>query len=140
MELHIYKESDIRLPRKKIQSLFNTIFDKEAKKKWRGGVNLIFSGDKRLLELNKRFRKINKTTDVLSFNIDAPETDDAIFGEVYISVPQAIRQAESYRATITEELLRLCCHGFLHLLGYDHIKNADAVVMRKKEDIYLRSI
>ena len=137
ISLSLFKEISVRLPRKKIMQMFELIYSKETKRNWKGEVNLIFSDDNRLLALNKQFRNINKTTDVLSFNIDKPTTDDAVFGEVYISIPQAMRQAESYKASLGEELLRLSCHGFLHLLGYDHMNEPDEHKMKEKEDYHL---
>jgi probable rRNA maturation factor len=140
MQLHIFKEHNVRVPRKMIQFLFESIYQKELPKKSCGSVNLIFSHDKRLRELNKQFRDKNLATDVLSFNIDEPTDEKALFGEIYISVQTAQKQANDYNASLSEEIIRLCCHGFLHLLGYDHIDPQDAVVMKSKEDIYLTKV
>ncbi len=140
MQLQIFKEHSVRIPRKMIQLLFEAIYQKELSKKSCGDVNLIFTHDKRLRELNKQFRNKNSTTDVLSFNIDEPTDENALFGEIYISVPTAQKQANAYNASLSEEIIRLCCHGFLHLLGYDHIDPQDAVVMKSKEDVYLTKV
>ncbi len=140
MRLYIYKELSIRIPKTMIQTLFETIYKKELSKSSKGEVNLIFTHDERLQELNKTYRSKDSTTDVLSFNIDEPVQDDAVFGEIYISVPTAQRQAKEYNASLSEEIIRLCCHGFLHLLGYDHIDSSDAVIMKKKENKYLSKV
>jgi rRNA maturation RNase YbeY len=140
MMLNIFKETDVRLPRAKLQSLFNDIFANETPKKWRGRTNLIFTTDKRLRELNRKFRAKDKSTDVLSFNIDDPLSHEAVFGEIYISVPTARRQASDYGAPLGEEILRLVCHGFLHLLGYDHYKPSEEKMMKIREDRYLRRV
>ena len=140
MRLFIFKEVEVRLPRKKIEVLFKKLSARESKAGYKGQVNIIFSPDSRLKSLNKRFRKINKSTDVLSFNIDTPDRHDAVFGEIYISVPTAVKQAVSYEASLNEELLRLCCHGLLHLFGYDHVKKQDEIKMKKKEEYYIGSV
>lgn len=140
MKLRIYKEVEIRLPRTKLQQLFDAIYSKEISKKSKGFVNLIFTTDTQLKQMNAQFRNKDRTTDVLSFNLDEPNSVDVVFGEIYISVAQAKRQAADYNATISEELLRLSCHGFLHLLGFDHMLNADEKIMKQKEDKYLNKI
>ena len=140
MQLHIFKESQVRVPRKMIQSLFESIYEKELSKKSKGEVNLVFSHDKRLQELNNQFRQKDRATDVLSFNIDEPTDDDAVFGEIYISVETALIQAHEYKASLSEEIIRLSCHGFLHLLGYDHIDPKDEIVMKTKENLYLTKV
>jgi probable rRNA maturation factor len=88
-------------------------------------------------QLNKQYRGKNKSTDVLSFCIDDGSRDRQFLGEIYVSVPTARRQAAAYGATLTEENLRLVCHGLLHLMGYDHQEPADARRMKLLEDRYL---
>ena len=63
-----------------------------------------------------------------------------IVGEVYISVDTARRQAAEWRATLGDEILRLVCHGPLHLCGYDHHRAVDAVRMRRREEHFLALI
>jgi probable rRNA maturation factor len=77
-------------------------------------INLI--DDKLMRDLNKRYRKKDKTTDVLSFNLG----EDGILGEIYISFPTARKQAKMYNCSIRDELKRLTAHGLLHILGYTH--------------------
>ncbi len=100
-------------------------------------VNIIFSDDAYLETLNSRFRGYTQSTDVLSFPGD---TDMGILGEVYISVETARRQAAEYDVTLRNEILRLVCHGVLHLCGYDHHVRTDAVAMRRKEERYLNGM
>ncbi len=140
MQLYIFKETNVRLPRKMIQLLFDSIYEIEMPKKSKGEVNLIFSHDKRLHELNNQFRQKDRATDVLSFNIDEPNDNEAVFGEIYISVETAQKQALDYKASLSEEIIRLSCHGFLHLLGYDHIDSKDEIIMKTKEKMYLKKV
>lgn len=137
MRLRIYKETSARVPRAKITRLFAMIVEDEAEPDSRAAVHVIFTDDDRLRELNREFRAIDKATDVLSFNIDEAETRAGVFGEIYISVPTAQVQAQAYGAGLGEEILRLSCHGFLHLFGYDHMVAAEAAAMKEREDRYL---
>lgn len=141
MQLLIHKENCTeRIPRSKINSLFQTVFKKELKGKPKGIVNLIFTDDKMLKDLNKNYRNKNRATDVLSFNLDQPDTDEAVFGEIYISIDKAKEQAKDYNGTLSEEILRLVNHGFLHLLGYDHMNKDDETKMKAKEEFYLNKV
>jgi len=93
---------------------------------------LILCSDYTIRKLNRRYRKIDRPTDVLSF----PFGDPDLLGEVYISLQRAKIQAKRYGATYEEELKRLLIHGLLHLAGYDHHKKADREVMEARERKY----
>jgi probable rRNA maturation factor len=140
MRLQIYKETATRVPVKALRELFVALAELEAKKSWKGSINLIFTNDRRIKQLNTEYRGKEKPTDVLSFNIDSPEAETATFGEIYISVPTAARQAKELGNTISYEYLRLACHGMMHLFGYDHKKNSEAEKMEARERRYLRAI
>jgi probable rRNA maturation factor len=98
--------------------------------------NLIFIGDAKMKQLNRRFRGKDKTTDVLSFPIET--NGHKAEGEIYISVPQARRQAPLFGNKTEGELLRLLAHGFLHLLGYDHHTEQERTRMFAREEKYLK--
>jgi probable rRNA maturation factor len=98
--------------------------------------NLIFIDDAKMKKLNRRFRGRDKTTDVLSFPIEA--NDKKVEGEIYISVPQAKRQAPLFGNKAEGEILRLFAHGFLHLLGYDHHTVEERNEMFAREEKYLK--
>ncbi len=135
MKLHLHKTTPVRLPRKQLQRLFEGLTAREGRGK--GGINIVFAGDRDLQRLNAQYRHRDHATDVLSFNLDDDAGDGEIFGEIYISVPTAQRQAAEYGGTLGGELLRLTCHGLLHLFGYDHHKRADTERMREREAQYL---
>lgn len=103
--------------------------------------NLIIVDNKRIREINKEFRKIDKETDVISFALE--ENNDIIYskfrflGDIYISIDKAKEQAELYGHALKREMHFLTIHGILHLLGYDHIKDSDRVIMRKLEESVL---
>jgi len=138
MRLQVISESNRRIPRKRIRQLMEIIEEDEDPPD--SQLNIIFTRDPRLAELNRDYRKRTGPTDVLSFNIDDDDGDDAVLGEIYISTDTAARNAEKYGATFTEEILRLCCHGFLHILGYDHMKREDKEIMFAKERHYLERV
>jgi probable rRNA maturation factor len=139
MKLNIYKQTKARLPRQKLNTIFTKLTNKELPLKKYGQINLIFTTDRKLKELNNQFRGINRSTDVLSFNIDPPDHADNIYGEIYIAVPYAAKQAIQYGNMLNDELLRLFCHGLLHLFGYDHKENPSAKVMQERELFYLKN-
>jgi probable rRNA maturation factor len=86
------------------------------KEKIDGRINVIIGDDKLIRRLNRDYRKKDKTTDVLSFEIN----ENGLLGEIYISLPVAKRQAKEYGVTLVDELVRLAEHGTLHILGYTH--------------------
>ncbi len=98
-----------------------------------GQINLVFCENDYVRDLNRRFRKLDKVTDVLSFLYE----EDDLFGEIYIATTQAKMQAPRWENTFFEELRRLVVHGSLHLAGYDHMNAKDRKGMRAKEDLYL---
>ncbi len=140
MRLLVFGESGSRLPVKRIRRLFSLIVEEEADPDWQSEVNLIFTTDNRMRSLNREFRGKNQSTDVLSFNIESPVEAGNIFGEIYISVPIAARQAKRAGRSVLREYLRLSCHGLLHLFGYDHEKGSDAAVMLAREDHFLAGV
>ena len=96
-------------------------------------VSVILCSDARQRELNKNYRKLNRTTDVLSFVWDEP----GLLGEIYIAEGQVKRQAPLYGNTYYRELKRVLVHGLLHLCGYDHHSKAERNVMRTKENLHI---
>ena len=137
MKLYIFKEVSARIPRQKIFNLFSKIMSKETEPDAVSRINLVFTTKKRIQQLNKSHRQIDKATDVLSFNLDDSDGNDSVFGEIYISTDIARVQATEFANTFGEELLRLTCHGLLHLLGYDHLRKNDAVKMQNREQYFL---
>jgi probable rRNA maturation factor len=99
----------------------------------RAAVNLVFCENGYIRDLNKRFRKLDKATDVLSFIYE----DEDVFGEIYIATEKAKKQAPRWKNTFYDELRRLVVHGALHLAGFDHMNAKDRRVMRAREDHYL---
>jgi probable rRNA maturation factor len=87
-------------------------------------LELYFCEDKEMRSFNKKFRKIDRTTDVLSFpTIESPESQPKGFlGSLIISLAQVQRNASRYKRSFKEEFLEVYIHGVLHLFGYDHLR------------------
>ncbi len=85
-------------------------------------VNVVFVNDRRIHELNRRFLKRDRPTNVISFNCDGPHLpgEPRLLGEVYISRDRARDQSHEYGVSYSSELRRLVLHGLLHLLGLTH--------------------
>jgi probable rRNA maturation factor len=77
---------------------------------------IAFVSDKRIQQLNRQFRDIDKATDVLSFPADEPNN----LGDVAVSVETAAAQAKENGLSFEDEIAQLILHGLLHLSGYDH--------------------
>ena len=86
-------------------------------------VTIAFVSDRKMRELNRRWRGKDKTTDVLSFpseQTDFEKNEGLELGDVAISIEQAARQARQNKVTLDNEVSQLILHGVLHLCGYDH--------------------
>ncbi len=94
-----------------------------------GQVSVLLTNDETIRDLNKRFRKKNKATDVLSF--PAADIPAGVAGDLAISLETAAVQAESFGHTLREEVKILLLHGLLHLAGYDH--ETDSGQMGRRE-------
>ena len=101
--------------------------------------SLLLSGAKEIKNLNKKFRKKNKSTDVLSFpfykknqlNNKIRKEKEVYLGDIIINLSQV--KKKNNKAKFKEELNKLWIHGLLHLLGYDHKSNSQYLQMQKLE-------
>lgn len=99
-------------------------------------------GQARMRRLNRQFRGIDRSTDVLAFSLrESPGPPTPLLGDVVIAVPVAEKQAADLGHSLDEELLHLLIHGILHLMGYDHERGErEARRMRRKEQAVRRAI
>ena len=135
--------SESNLWSKKIKNahiFFNSLIKVFPKKyrfiKKKVGLTILLSNNKNIKRLNKKFRNKNKATDVLSFpsekkiNIKkSPYIGDIVFSYEYINKPKTLSTLE-----FKNKLAKIFIHGFLHLLGYNHIKLKDFKVMLIEEE------
>ena len=121
-------------------------------------VNLLLTMNDEIHEMNRDFRNIDRATDVLSFPmVDFPapadysvlEDDDSCFdpesgelllGDIMISIPKAVEQAEAYGHSVKREYAFLVAHSMLHLLGYDHMVDEERIVMEQKQEKALQQL
>lgn len=106
-------------------------------------VSLALVDDAVIRQLNKRWRRKDKSTDVLSFPmLEIPTADiykaskaaPVLLGDIVVSVPTANRQAKAHKKMPIDEMTTLVAHGLLHLLGFDH-KSDD---QEREMDAYVR--
>ena len=95
--------------------------------------NIIIVDNKKIHELNKQYRNINRPTDVISFALEDNKKIEVpnvrVLGDIYISYDKVMSQANEYNHSLKREICFLAIHGLLHLLGYDHITKEDEKVM-----------
>lgn len=103
--------------------------------------SIFFCDDQTMTDLNKNYRDIDKTTDVLSFSqLEGEEiiwTNKKFIGDIVISMPEAVRQSEEIGKTALSEVKFLILHGFLHLLGYDH-ETDDGEMDKIQKEIFMK--
>ena len=114
-------------------------------------ISVTLTTPENIRKYNRQYRNIDKETDVLSFpmfekeelenkikNNDFKNVD--ILGDMVISIPQVELQAKEYGHSFERELAYMVVHSFYHLIGYDHIEEADKQLMREKEESVLNKL
>lgn len=107
-------------------------------------ISITFVENERIQEINREYRNKDKATDVISFAMEEMGEGEIpligeglprVLGDIIISIPKAVEQAEEYGHSFMRELGFLSVHGFLHLLGYDHETTEEEKIMftRQKE-------
>lgn len=130
-------------------------------------VSITFVDEENIRKINKEYRNIDNSTDVLSFpmieydsdysrisdrkeemydflidviDIKNPDTDEIILGDIVLCVPVIINQAKEYNHSILREYAFLIVHSMLHLLGFDHIEDDERIIMENKQNQILESL
>lgn len=124
-------------------------------------VNLTFTDNWRIRELNREFRELDAPTDVLSFPLvdflqpgdfshlqgeEArieyfnPETGELLLGDIVISVERAKLQAQEYGHSLKREICFLTAHSMLHLFGYDHMQDEEREIMEQRQEQILQTL
>ncbi|MEI6412461.1 MAG: rRNA maturation RNase YbeY [Bacteroidota bacterium] len=99
-------------------------------------VQYIFCSDEYLREVNVEYLNHDYYTDIITF----PYADDAIHGDLFISVDRVQDNAQTLQVSFEQELHRVMVHGVLHLAGYGDKTEADAALMRSKENQYIEML
>lgn len=102
--------------------------------------NVIIVDNTYIHKLNSEYRGIDRPTDVITFaledNQDIKYEDFRLLGDIYISLDKAKSQAIEYGHNLKREICFLAVHGFLHLLGYDHmVKEEEEIMFSRQEEI-----
>jgi len=121
------------VPKKKIVDIMRFVADVL---KIDGELDLLLTDDKTIRKYNKRYRSIDRATDVLSFSVSdnvfvLPE--EKVFGNIIISWEQLKLDTREFEVDIDEMMARLIIHSVLHLSGYDHIEEKQRKEMQKEE-------
>ena len=110
-------------------------------------VSITLTNNAYIHELNKKYRQIDRPTDVLSFALnesEEPEVEDGpeinVLGDIIISVERAEEQAAEYGHSVRREMAFLTVHGMLHLLGYDHMEEADRLEMEAEQKYVMEQL
>ena len=103
---------------------------------------LLLSNNKNIKNLNKVFRKKNKSTDILSFPLDKKIkiSKNTYLGDIIISYNYLDKPRSQDLKSFKEKVAKILIHGFLHLLGFDHKKNKDYSKMLKEENLLFKSV
>jgi probable rRNA maturation factor len=105
-------------------------------------VSVTFVDNDRIQEINRKYRKKDQPTDVISFALEESSGEEIeivgadlprVLGDIIISVPKAYEQAHEYGHSFQRELGFLAVHGFLHLLGYDHMTEEEEKIMFSRQ-------
>jgi probable rRNA maturation factor len=144
VKIEVVNLTKSRIDKKYFQKIGGIVLAK-LKKPENAELSLVFVGDAGMKKLNKEYRGINKTTDVLSFfygegkihpNPPLQKGGVGLLGEIIISMPQAKRQAKEKSYPLKRELSELFVHGILHLVGYeDETEEGYQRIIKKQKEI-----
>lgn len=125
-----FKVKDLR--KKKIW--LNSISKNEGKDI--GSLNFLFIDDKEMLKYNKKYLQHESYTDIITFD---NSLNNKIAGDIVISLERVNENAKYYQVSYNYELERVMAHGLLHLLGYNDKNKEEKIIIRKKENYYLKN-
>ena len=134
-----------------VKKVLNKCFEEEGLLDSKLIMTITFTTPEEIRKINKKYRKIDRATDVLSFPMfEKEELDEKIknknflyedvLGDIIISIDKVREQAEEYGHSLERELSYMLVHGFYHLMGYDHIEEEDKKIMRPKEEKILNEL
>ena len=134
-----------------VEKVLHRCFEEEGLLDSKLMITITFTTPEEIRKINKKYRNIDKATDVLSFPMfEKDELDkkiknkdflyEDILGDIIISIEKVKEQAEEYGHSFERELSYMLVHGFYHLMGYDHIEEEDKKVMRPKEEKILNDL
>lgn len=131
MRINIFNQTNEET--RKIKKLLKKVFKPIEEDK---SMQIILVTQDEIHEMNKKYRDIDRPTDVLSFPND--DESDTSIGDIFISIEQAHKQALDYEHSFEREIGFLSVHGYLHLKGYDHHTKVDEKIMMEEQERILK--
>ncbi len=101
---------------------------------------IVLTDDSAIRLLNRDWRGVDKATNVLSFPTKRAGGEPPLLGDIVLAYETIAREARAEHKPFAHHVAHLAVHGFLHLLGYDHVRNADAEAMERLERDVLRRL
>jgi probable rRNA maturation factor len=129
------RQSAVRVTAPQVRSLLRRGLKLEGKD---AQLSVALVGDREIAELNRRFLRRRRVTDVLAFPYESD--GQTVSGEIVVNAEQAVRQAQGRPHSAEDELMLYLVHGLLHLLGYDDRRAADRRRMREREQAILNAV
>lgn len=134
-----------------VEKVLSQCFKEEGLENSKLSITITLTTPQNIQKINQKYREIDKATDVLSFPMFEKNeltqkiqkedfVHEDVLGDIIISVEQVTKQAEEYQHNFERELSYMLVHGFYHLMGYDHIQEADKIEMRSKEEKILTDL
>tara|TARA_B100001540_G_scaffold234771_1_gene208996 strand:+ start:185 stop:631 length:447 start_codon:yes stop_codon:yes gene_type:complete len=133
---HYKWKNKIKNPSIYLKKKINRLNSINSFKKKNYEFSVLLTNNKKMKSLNFKFRKKNKTTDVLSFPFRSVENKNVYIGDIAISYEIVNRRSKLSNFFL--ELDKMWIHGYFHLIGYDHKKRKDFKKMNKKENLLLK--
>ncbi|QKX01414.1 rRNA maturation RNase YbeY [Wolbachia endosymbiont of Cruorifilaria tuberocauda] len=122
-----------------ILNIMNVSLRKLEVDNYEPSISLVLADDNLLHQLNLRFRRVDKPTNVLSFQCEQL-SNKCDLGDMAISIDTIQKESSEYNISVIAHVAHMLVHGLLHLLGYDHLEEDEEIVMKNLENRILTSL
>jgi probable rRNA maturation factor len=138
METEIIPPSCCKIVKYNIKKIIYIILEEQIDKINRNKiVEIIFINENEMRKYNRTYRKINKTTNILTFNYSKFTDEEIVLSSIVLCMTIIERRAKLHNCSIEVELKRTLIHGALHVAGYDHINKKERNRMQELENLYM---
>ncbi|MCK4543970.1 rRNA maturation RNase YbeY [candidate division WOR-3 bacterium] len=138
METEIIPPSCCKIVKYNIKKIIYIILEEQIDKINRNKiVEIIFINENEMRKYNRTYRKINKTTNILTFNYSKFTDEEIVLSSIALCMTVIERRAKLHNCSIEVELKRTLIHGALHVAGYDHINKKERNRMQELENLYM---
>lgn len=133
------------LSEEELASIFDAVLQEEAVER-PCSVSVSVVSAKTMQQVNAEWREVNTPTDVISLECERPTDPDLApgepceLGDIFMAPEVLAKQAAEFGTSVHAETCLMAIHSLLHLLGYDHIEEADAIIMEAREDELLAKV